>query len=468
MPVAIVIPADYPILAPQPYVEPTDDMELVRTSHQSPYQVHPEAGSRRGRVDTVTAWTPDHSSLIDVVLDLCRLFSEVPPVKARRAAPVPQPPQPVAASPYAVVDRPGGAPAAATTGNPAYPAFPSRPPQPPAPGLYPPIQPSNGAAGHSWYPQPAAQPPHNPYTSNSVPPPPQPSGHTQGYPGMPGFGQPPAPPAAPPPKPTPVLMSKEVYSEAFKRKAVDALVKRVITSLELSCASAGVELAQLESKVEKLAKNREACALSVLHLSRIFRCGRRDKSQRRCDCVQALLAAKKARTGQLQAVEENTTRLCTARQRLGQWLSENEDKGRHLRDDLTPEDVIVASDELSAQAIKAQVCTEAVSQSSADTEMLVCHRSPKTLRVARLQAEDMAIEECFDVLSSALNNGAIELDVYIKSLRLLAEDQYRCRLLGMKIQEKQRSQQQPLRSAETVQLPQGDNWRNTSTYPALS
>ena len=71
--------------------------------------------------------------------------------------------------------------------------------------------------------------------------------------------------------------------------------------------------------------------------------------------MQKLLAAKQARVQQLQAVEENTSRLCAARQQLGQWLAENESRGKQLRDDLTPEEVIVASDALSEQAIQAQV-----------------------------------------------------------------------------------------------------------------
>ena len=88
------------------------------------------------------------------------------------------------------------------------------------------------------------------------------------------------------------------------------------------------------------------------------------------------------------------------------------------------------------------------------------------LIVSVLQAEDMAIEECFDLLASALNAGSVKLDVYVKSLRLLAEDQYRCRLLGIKIQERQHLQPRPP-SAEAVQLPQGVAWRSTATYPSL-
>jgi hypothetical protein len=77
----------------------------------------------------------------------------------------------------------------------------------------------------------------------------------------------------------------------------------------------------------------------------------------------------------------------------------------------------------------------------------------------------MAIEDTLDVLSTCLNGGTMSLDVYVKSFRLLAEKQYKCRLLGIKIQERQKSQRRPS-SAEAVQLPQGDAWKHTATYPA--
>ena len=69
------------------------------------------------------------------------------------------------------------------------------------------------------------------------------------------------------------------------------------------------------------------------------------------------MAAKKAKTDQLQAIEENTSRLCTGRQQLQQWLEQHEGKAAQVRDDLQPGDVIVATDPLAAQALHAQVCT---------------------------------------------------------------------------------------------------------------
>jgi Vps23 core domain len=90
------------------------------------------------------------------------------------------------------------------------------------------------------------------------------------------------------------------------------------------------------------------------------------------------------------------------------------------------------------------------------------HNGPFT----SMQAQDMAIEDSLDVLSNALMGGNMSLKVYIRSFRLLAEEQYKYRLLGSKIQERQRSAQHA-HNGQAVQLPQGDAWRNTAAYPAL-
>jgi hypothetical protein len=72
--------------------------------------------------------------------------------------------------------------------------------------------------------------------------------------------------------------------------------------------------------------------------------------------LQALVKAKQIRLRQLQAVEDGISKLGRAQQELDAWLRVNESKVASLRDgSLTPEDVIVASDALSAQAIQAQV-----------------------------------------------------------------------------------------------------------------
>ena len=79
----------------------------------------------------------------------------------------------------------------------------------------------------------------------------------------------------------------------------------------------------------------------------------------------------------------------------------------------------------------------------------------------------MAIEDCLDALSNGLASGAMSLDTYARQFRLLAEDQYKCRLLGVRIQEQQQSRARPPAAAAAVQLPQGDAWGHTATYPTL-
>lgn len=95
--------------------------------------------------------------------------------------------------------------------------------------------------------------------------------------------------------------------------------------------------------------------------------------------IQALAAAKKGRTDQLQAVEENTSRLCSARQQVETWLRDNEAKSAHLQETLKPEDVIIATDALSQQAMQAQVrfalcasCESLLAEGLQELDELVC------------------------------------------------------------------------------------------------
>jgi hypothetical protein len=83
-----------------------------------------------------------------------------------------------------------------------------------------------------------------------------------------------------------------------------------------------------------------------------------------------------------------------------------------------------------------------------------------------IQAQDMAIEDCLDALSSALDSGSVTVDAFVRNYRLLAEDQYKCRLLRIKVEERQRAKQlQQQAVAGAVQLPQGDMWGRTSNHP---
>ena len=136
-------------------------------------------------------------------------------------------------------------------------------------------------------------------------------------------------------------------------------------SLQLSCEALSEEVASLESTAEKLARNQHVRCIKTARLD-FFPHGfdklnyTRPKSIKLRDldiflCIQELVAAKKARINQLSAIEENSSRLCEAKEQLEVWLRENEHKAANLQGELTPEEVIVASDALARQAIDAQV-----------------------------------------------------------------------------------------------------------------
>jgi Vps23 core domain len=79
----------------------------------------------------------------------------------------------------------------------------------------------------------------------------------------------------------------------------------------------------------------------------------------------------------------------------------------------------------------------------------------------------MAIEEALEVLFEALKSRAAPLEVYIKLCRELAGQQFRCRALGARLQQKQRTAAQagPFGSVGVL-LPMGDAWSRVSTYPS--
>ena len=241
-------------------------MELNLAAHA--YTLHPEASGRRGRVETPGAWAPEHSSLIDVIVDACRLFSISPPVKSRAAQPAAATP-----SPYAALDRPNviGGGGASTTGNPAYPAYPpaqvvtggvqppsiSYTPRPPplengrpAPQYYP--QPGGGAQGGS-YPAPQPYPPRPPLPSE-----PPLSNWPGGGVGT-GAGKPDAWAHTPP------RVAPDAHVAPFKEKAVQALAARLKSSLQQSSDALWQEVASLEGTADQLAQNRQACSPSSAH-----------------------------------------------------------------------------------------------------------------------------------------------------------------------------------------------------------
>ena len=87
-----------------------------------------------------------------------------------------------------------------------------------------------------------------------------------------------------------------------------------------------------------------------------------------------------------------------------------------------------------------------------------------------MQAEDMAVEECLEVLQDALKGRAAELEVVMRLSRELAQQQFYCRAVGAKLQQKQRERHSagtaasPAHPQAGVLLPMGDAWSRVSTY----
>lgn len=87
-----------------------------------------------------------------------------------------------------------------------------------------------------------------------------------------------------------------------------------------------------------------------------------------------------------------------------------------------------------------------------------------------LQAEDMAIEECLELLQEALKGRAAGLEVVMRLGRELAQQQFYCRAVGAKLQQKQRerhsagTQSNQAYPQAGVLLPMGDAWSRVSTY----
>lgn len=82
----------------------------------------------------------------------------------------------------------------------------------------------------------------------------------------------------------------------------------------------------------------------------------------------------------------------------------------------------------------------------------------------------MAIEESLQVLQEALKGRAADLEVVMRLGRELAQQQFYCRAVGAKLQQKQRERH--ARDAQSSQahpqagvlLPMGDAWSRVATY----
>jgi hypothetical protein len=245
IPVSITIPADYPIMAPECFVEPTSTMELNLAAHS--YSLHPNEDGRRGRVETYCAWVPEHSSLFDIIVDLCRLFSISPPVKSKSTASQSLRPSASMPAPYGTLDRPGATATslASQPGKAAYPVYnPAAMLDRPPISYPPPPPPVNNGATTSWYP------PAPPGASSATPSYPpayaaEASTATTGKPSQP------SPPAKP-----------DTHREEFKERAVKALSSRMMASLQQSNKALWQEVVTLEGQADALSNNRQVCCFS--------------------------------------------------------------------------------------------------------------------------------------------------------------------------------------------------------------
>eukprot|EP00892_Ulva_mutabilis_P007351 jgi/Ulvmu1/4989/UM021_0006.1 len=434
IPIEVLIPPDFPIGAPAPYVRPTAAMCLAPT--------HPFVDVSTGIINTpaIVSWAFPSSKLVGVLAEMSTHFGEQSPVYAR---PPSHPASPSPSSPHAT-------PAMSPYGSNYRPPAPANPainnPYPANNGSYFPnplrtssSSPSLPAQQSSMYPTYPAQSPmaashypaaHNPYISQPPParaapdaglygavrppgPPAYPVGAAAGYPSA----QSPLYPPPPPPKPG---MSPEAAaarrSAAFRRTAIESLTKRLLASLQQS--EPQVQHKAVEALEEKalLEENRKVIASAC--------------------------AEKKA---ELCVLERNVTTLSSTNAALRSWLQAQEPRAAALPAAVTPETAIVPADALCEQALAAQ-------------------------------AEDMAIEESMEVMSDSLKAGSVTPEVYIKVCRELAEAQFKARLLGNKLQRQQHSQAAAgppggpvgmpggpgMRGG--VMMPQGDNWRLTATY----
>eukprot|EP00197_Chlamydomonas_leiostraca_P016157 CAMPEP_0202860114 /NCGR_PEP_ID=MMETSP1391-20130828/1960_1 /ASSEMBLY_ACC=CAM_ASM_000867 /TAXON_ID=1034604 /ORGANISM="Chlamydomonas leiostraca, Strain SAG 11-49" /LENGTH=642 /DNA_ID=CAMNT_0049539249 /DNA_START=110 /DNA_END=2038 /DNA_ORIENTATION=- len=160
IPVVIWLPERYPYEAPLPYVVPTPNM-VIKGGH--PYV------DRNGQVTTpgVRAWSFPTSNLVDLTLEMSRVFGNDPPLYSQPGAPG------GAASAVAAGDaRPGASvgPGGATNPPPSYPppsGYAQPPPgYPPYGSQLPPARPPAPPAGAGAYGAPGAGGP-APYGSNT-------------------------------------------------------------------------------------------------------------------------------------------------------------------------------------------------------------------------------------------------------------------------------------------------------------
>ncbi|KAJ7470729.1 UEV domain-containing protein [Mycena latifolia] len=417
IPIAVWLTRDYPQEPPLPYVVPTTDMLVKPGPHLDV--------SGRSSLDYIQQWArkSEGCSLAALVDAMQAEFSRVPPVyaKPREQQPAQQPaqssqqpqprPQPQASQPPSLPPKPQTPQAQYRTQTPQTPQYSSPPPQRTQSGQY------NSQ-------QQQVQPPHagTPTPLAARPPPPLPP-HPRADPGPPQYRPAPAPPApphyqappvpwtpprdphwtpdptpppghptyaTPPPPPQPPNLLDEESPEQPVLYAPQAVLAAPAPprppNPELLRLHAAVH-AKLSSEIASLG---HALALDAERL----RAHQAD-----------LLAGEPAIRDEMARLEAVRDVCRTAAGRMRGAVEVGERNVADLRAKSTPE-----------------------------VDELVCSTTIVHNQLINLVAEDNAIEDTIYHLSKALNSGRIDLERFLRSCRLLAEEQFMKRALIEKIQ----------------------------------
>ncbi|KAJ7452462.1 UEV domain-containing protein [Mycena galericulata] len=428
IPIAVWLTRDFPREPPLPYVVPTADM-LVKPGPRLDV-------SGRSSVDYVQQWArKSEGCSLPALLDAMQAeFSKSPPVYAKPAATAPPPPSRPASQPPQPPNRPGQPPSlppkpltpSQAQYAPQYAPQPAQTPQYPPQGTHTPQYAQVGQQSSQTPQYSAEQTPQQapsldlgPGALAARPPPPLPP-HPRADPGPPqyrsppGYQAPPAPwtpprepqpppqphwapahPAPPPPAPAPQPIPDLLDEDAPAPNVLYAPQPSLPGASPAPPRPPNPELLRLHAAVHakfstELASLGQALALDAERL----RAHQAD-----------LLAGEPAirdEMGRLEAVRD----VCrTAAGRMRGAVEAGERNVAELR-----------------------------AKSAPAVDELVCSTTIVHNQLINLVAEDNAIEDTIFHLSKALNSGRIDLERFLRSCRLLAEEQFMKRALIEKIQ----------------------------------
>ncbi|KAH8829178.1 UEV domain-containing protein [Flagelloscypha sp. PMI_526] len=382
IPLALWLPLDYPRSPPISYVVPTPDMLVRPGKFLDP--------SGRSSIPYLHDWPqkPEAFSLQGLVESLQQHFSAEPPVYAKPKSPPPPRPQSVHHSPHPSLDRPMLPPKPPTFGPAPLPrqstpssSIPYGPRQDPFAQQPPPVQ--------AWTPSPPA-----PVQSPPLHPPPQhlpPAQWTQPQPQshvglVPHHQQYPLPPQAVPQPPPPNLLDGDLPTESPQPQPINT---------PLPPRPPNPELLHLHAQVHhKLTSE----------LASITEAMRADAERLRSQQA-SLLAGEPAIRDEMARLEAVRDVCRTVGSRLSATVEQAERNVFELRRKGDPE-----------------------------VDELVCSTSIVHNQLINLVAEDNAIEDTIYHLHRALNTGRIDLDRFLRTTRVLAEEQFMKRALIEKIQ----------------------------------